>query len=137
MTTVYLATLAIRSLPARFWNCLVEWVEKAFGNMATREFWVKLLETIVKQMVNAFAITLGGRLMTYGVSREDPEVKKTATMYTGGQTTAAASAAFNGNSVRPDYANQYANGRSYSAPAPSQTPLERSFPMHGFGGTTR
>jgi hypothetical protein len=134
MSTADLAELAIRSLPAKFWRGLVAWVEKAFGSLATKEFWIKLLETIVKQMVNAFMITLGGRLLTYGVAREDPEVKKNASMYGGGQANTAAQAAFSGNAVRPDYASQYVNKpefRGYAAPA--QTPLEKSFP--GFGGT--
>lgn len=136
-----LTELVVRSLPARVWQGIAEWVKTAFGQMATGEFWLKLLETIVKQMVNAFMITLGGKLLTYGVNREDPEVKKTASIY-GGQAApvTAASSAFNGNSVRQDYVSQYSHRppdyRSSSVPVPARTSLEKSFPesFSGFGG---
>lgn len=141
MITANVMELVVKSLPARVWRGIAEWVKTAFGQMATGEFWVKLLETIVKQMVNAFMITLGGKLLTYGVNREDPEVKKTANIYGGTAVPAtAAASAFSGNAVRQDYASQYAprgnDYRSTVAQVPARAPLERSFPetFSGFGG---
>jgi hypothetical protein len=144
MVTKDLMDLAVRNLPARLWHGLAEWVRTALGNMAAGEFWLKLFETIVKQMVNAFLITLGGKLLTYGVSREDPDVKNTTRVY--GGMAAPASSAFSGSSVRPDFATQYAprtpsDYRSqavaeYRAPSvPPRAPLDSSFPapFSGFG----
>jgi len=127
---------ALIHMPAKVWDSIIAWVRTALGQMATVEFWIKLLETIVTQMANAFMITLGGRILTYGVSREDPEVKKNATIYGGAQQTVPAAAAFNGNGVRPDYQSQYNRPPEYNRgyqTAPT-VPVERSFP-HIFGGS--
>jgi len=142
MVTSNLMELVVKGLPLKVWQGIVDWVSTALGQMATGEFWIKLFETIVKQMVNAFMITLGGKLLTYGVNREDPEVKKTVNIYGGHQTTAAAAAAFNGASVRQDYVPQYSQRTpgysAYQQPVavPSRSPLEKSFPesFQGFGG---
>lgn len=135
MVTTGLVEAAVRALPVKIWQGLAEWVRIAFGKMATGEFWLKLLETIITQMVNAFMITLGGKLLTYGVSREDPEVKNTKNIYGGQQAATAATAAFNGAAVRQDYAYQRpADYRNYAAPV--RAPLDKSFPesFNGFGG---
>lgn len=121
------------NLPARMVNSLATGVKAVFGQMATKKFWLDMASLAVKQMVNAFLITLGGKLLTYGTSREDPEVRKTANIYGGGGVNTAASA-FSGSPVRQDYASQFTrqvDPRSYPVPV-QQTPIEKTFP--GFGG---
>lgn len=130
-----LAVALFKSVPAKVWHAFVEWIRMALGRMATAEFWVELCEKILTQMWNAFVITLGGRIASYGVSREDPEIKKFVSMYgVQPQPVPAAAAAFAGSQVRPDYASSYVNRASdFSRPyaAPVQSPVDRSFP--GFG----
>jgi len=139
MVTSNLMELVVRALPLKLWQGIVEWAKTALGQMATGEFWLKLFETIVKQMVNAFMITLGGKLLTYGVDREDPTVKRTASIYGGQQVATAAASAFNGNAVRQDYSSQYAPRATpdYRAQTvPLRSSLDKSFPepFAGFGG---
>lgn len=64
----------------------------ALGQLATKAFWKTLVAAAIKEMVGAFMKTLGGKFMTYGISQEDPEIKKTSRTMEG--TTA--SAAFSG-----------------------------------------
>jgi hypothetical protein len=140
MVTSNLMELVVRALPLKLWQGIVEWAKTALGQMATGEFWLKLFETIVKQMVNAFMITLGGKLLTYGVDREDPAVKRTANIYGGQQVATAAASAFNGSAVRQDYSSQYAPRATpdyRSQTVPIRSSLDKSFPepFAGFGGT--
>ena len=64
----------------------------ALGQLATKSFWRTLVASAIKEMIGAFMKTLGGKFMTYGISQEDPETKKTSRTMEG--TTA--SAAFSG-----------------------------------------
>jgi len=139
MVTNNLMELVVRALPLKLWHGIVEWAKTALGQMATGEFWFKLFETIVRQMTNAFLITLGGKLLTYGVDREDPLVKRTANIYGGQQAATAAASAFNGTAVRQDYSSQYAPRASpdyRSQTVPMRSSLDKSFPepFAGFGG---
>lgn len=112
-------------------------IRNALGQLATKLFWTKLSEIIVKEMINAFVKTLGAKLLTYGTSREDPEIKRTAQTVTQG----TGSSAFSGSTgysrpessfSRPDYAQPAYTRPDYrSYPVPVATP-DNSFP--GFGG---
>lgn len=139
MVTTNLMELVVRALPIKLWQGIVEWAKTALGQMATGEFWLKLFETIVRQMTNAFLITLGGKLLTHGVDREDPVVKRTANIYGGQQVATAAATAFSGNAVRQDYSSQYAPRAApdyRSQTVPFRPSLDKSFPepFAGFGG---
>jgi len=117
-------------LPVRIWRGFKAGVTDILGQLTTKDFWVKLAKVCAKEMVAAFLKTLGGKFLSYGISREDPEVKKTV------QTSASGngSAAFNGGyTARTDYprGSEYGSPsyRSYPVPVPSQP--EANFP--GFG----
>lgn len=125
--------------PMRVMTSVVGGVRCALGQLATKLFWTKLSEIIVREMVNAFLKTLGTKLLTYGTSREDPEIKKTAQTIAQGTGNAAFSSGGYTRpepnySTRPDY-SQPGYGRSdyRNYPVPVATPVpDNSFP--GFGG---
>lgn len=119
-------------LPVRIWKGLCTGVRDILGQLMTTDFWVKLFQVCAREMVSAFLKTLGGKFLTYGISREDPEVKKAS------QTAATGSggAAFTGGyTPRSEFARggggEFGSQsyRQYPVPVPS-TP-EQNFP--GFG----
>jgi hypothetical protein len=119
-------------LPVRIWKGLCVGVKDILGQLMTTDFWVKLFKICAKEMVSAFLKTLGGKFLTYGISREDPEVKKAAQTVTAGSGGAAFSS---GYTPRSEF-NRGGGGefgsqsyRQYPVPVPN-TP-EQNFP--GFG----
>lgn len=120
------------SLSVRVWNGLCTGVRDILGQLMTSDFWIKLFQMCAKEMVSAFLKTLGGKFLSYGLSRENQELKKT----TQSINTSGAGAAFsNGYTPRTEY-NRGGGGefgsaayRSYPVPVPNQP--EQNFP--GFG----
>ena len=112
-------------LPARVWYGIVNIVKgglssfkRSLGQLATKAFWTSLIAMIVKEMIAAFMKTLGGKFLTYGVSREDPEIKKAA-------QSASAPAGFSNNynppsnytpPPRSDFRSQYSSSNDTNFP---------------------
>jgi len=118
-------------LPVRIWRGFKAGVADILGQLTTKDFWIKLVKVCAKEMVAAFLKTLGGRFLSYGISREDPDVKKAVNT----ATNTAASAAFNGGyPARPEYPRSadYGSPSYRSYPVPVATPPDGNFP--GFGG---
>lgn len=65
-------------LPVRIFRGFCSGVRDILGQLTQREFWIKLIQTCAKEMVSAFLKTLGGKFLSYGIQREDPEVKRAA-----------------------------------------------------------
>lgn len=119
-------------LPVRIWRGFCSGVRDILGQLTRKDFWVNLIQLCAKEMVSAFLKTLGGKFLTYGISREDPEVKKAAQTVTGTGSSSAFSGGYTprsdyhrggGDYGRPDY-------RSYPVPVSTSAP-EQNFP--GFG----
>ena len=118
-------------LPVRIWNGFKAGVSDILGQLTTKEFWVKLAKVCAKEMVSAFLKTLGGKFLSYGISREDPEVKKAVNT---AQSTGAAAAFNGGYNARTDYprSSEYGSSAYRSYPAPVSPQPDGNFP--GFGG---
>ena len=101
-------------LPVRIFRGIRKGIGHALGQLATRSFWKKLISAAITEMVAAFMKTLGGKFLTYGITREDPETKKAAQ----GVNSTTANAAFsNGYQPRTSYNNGY-----------NQQPVDSPFP---------
>jgi len=107
---------ALVAWPMRFLSACGRGLKAAFGPLITKDFWIKVFALCAREMIAAFMKTLGGKLMSYGMSREDPEVKRAA--------QSPASSAFNYAPSRPDFSsgqNTYQSGFS-------QRPATSAFP---------
>ena len=62
--------------PVRMMRACWDGVKSALGPLITKDFWVRVMALCAKEMVATFMKTLGGKFMSYGSSREDPEIKK-------------------------------------------------------------
>lgn len=118
-------------LPVRIWRGFTAGISEILGQLTTKEFWVKLAKVCAKEMVSAFLKTLGGKFLSYGISREDPDVKKAVNT----ASSSAASTAFGsgGYTPRAEYprASEYGSSTYRSYPVPVATQPEANFP--GFG----
>lgn len=119
-------------LPVRIWQGMCVGIKEVLGQLTRKDFWVNLLQVCAKEMVSAFLKTLGGKFLTYGLQREDPEIKKAAQTMTSTGSSSAFSSGYTpraeytrsggGEFGRPDY-------RNYPVPVPTSS--EQNFP--GFG----
>ena len=118
-------------LPVRIWRGFKLGVADILGQLTTKDFWVKLATVCAREMVSAFLKTLGGKFLSYGISREDPEVKKTVNT---AQTTGAAAAFNGGYNARAEYprSSEYGSSSYRSYPVPVSPAPDGNFP--GFGG---
>lgn len=117
------------SLPARIYRGLKSGITSALGALVTRDFWMDLGARVIKEMINAFMKTLGSKFLTYGSSREDPEVKRAAqAASTGGSSAFSSSQSQSGYNSRfgnESYRSGYGNYPSVMTPAPRN---EEKFP---------
>lgn len=89
----------------------------AAGQLATGAFWKSMVKIAVEQMMSAFAMTLGGKFLTYGKQRENQEIRKAAQSMEGTGPNAAFSG---GYQPRTNY-----NGYGFNS---SQQAVGSSFP---------
>ena len=125
-------------LPVRFVKGLLRSISNALGQLVTRDFWLDLGARVIREMINAFTKTLGAKFLNFGISREDPEVKRSAqaAQQTGG-ASAFSSPTYNGG---PSYGgSRYPSGsygsdynRNYPATVPAVTPPRTDAKFPGF-----
>jgi len=77
-TTVDVMRLAKPALIIRGAKALIRGIKSAFGQLATTKFWMDLGGLVVQTMINAFILTIGGRFVSYGRSRQTADTAQSA-----------------------------------------------------------
>lgn len=124
-------------LPVRFYRGVKRLALDVLGKVATAEFWLKLIETIARDMAVAFVQALGGRLVVYGkqAAASDPDCPvamrtDVLTRNGNGNGNNGSASAFSG-SYQPNssYSSDFRGG--YPVKSSYGQPQDQGFP--GFG----
>lgn len=114
-TAVSAASVLKPSVLVRTFGSIAAVIKGAFGQLATRLFWTDLGRLVVRTMVNAFLLTIGGRVVEH-VKKQDPTIAP---------ATAAASGFSNGYQPRQEFTRTdfRTYGQSTQQPAAAASPF--------------
>lgn len=103
-------------------KAIIRGIKSAFGGLATGAFWLDLSRLVVKTMVNAFVLTIGGKFVSYVRSQEAADGRQTAqtpasSAFSQGYTPTSGHAPRNDYSSRTDYRGSYAPSQPVSPAA--------------------
>ena len=120
------------SMPARIFHGVMSGISSALGALITRDFWLDLGARVIREMINAFMKTLGAKFLTYGSSREDPDVKRAAAAAnnTGGNSAFSSASSYPATTrygSDPTYRGNY-GGSSFPSSTPTAPRTETKFP---------